>query len=574
MSRTAAGTHVLAAPSVEEPAAAWAEPTRLVIESAERAAEVRARLRGWAEDPARLPGARLVKQGRKRTVVRLPELAPLPAIYVKQERVLGGYERIKSALRRSHARVEYENGLALRAMGVLAPSPICYAEWADGPFLQKTLTAFEELAGAPQVDAFLAPLRDEERKRAIAAVARALASAHARGVDLIDCHRGNLLVFASAEGGIDGLRLAMLDLASVRLRAPDEEDRVRRVGQLIHSLREVLLQSERAELARKYAAAAGLPVTEIGRFECEALEAERAVHEQRERSRDRRCLVDSTEFAVEHSASKRIFRRRDVALDMLVSLAQLGKDERALEADGARILHSEGRNLGFVVEGSDGRGERRRFFVKRTRASSLFGAVVDAVRGSRGRRAWKAAHALARRGVPTPKAYGLIEEGPFVPLSSTLVVELIEGSVTLREIAARFPDLFPLRIARARFLEQLGTAVGKLHSQCVFHDDLATKNVLVQLPKAPGEAARFHFIDLDAVRRVGPAMPRELYLRALMQLDDCPRTVSRVDRLRFLIAYESALGTRFPKSDLVEVRRMLRERFLRSKRDFAKDGPN
>ena len=227
-------------------------------------------------------------------------------------------------------------------------------------------------------------------------------------------------------------------------------------------------------------------------------------------------------------------------------------------------MKDEGRNECFIVE----RGGTARF-VKRVRAASVFGAIVDAVRGSRGKRAWRAAHALARRGIATPRAFALVEEGFLVPMRSTLIVECLADAKNLGEVAREFAARLPRRAERARFIEKLGMAVGALHNEDVDHDDLATKNFLVRL----GDEPQFSVIDLDAVRGWYTSLPRERILRALMQLDDAPRAVSRADRMRFLVSYEKATKTRYTREDLAEVRQLLKERFARSKRDYAKSGP-
>ncbi|HKE00775.1 MAG TPA: lipopolysaccharide kinase InaA family protein, partial [Planctomycetota bacterium] len=139
----------------------------------------------------------------------------------------------------------------------------------------------------------------------------------------------------------------------------------------------------------------------------------------------------------------------------------------------------------------------------------------------------------------------------------------------LRDLLAAWQPRSPAPRERRAVITAVADAVARLHVRGVDHDDLSTKNFLVR----HGPPVECFVIDLEAVRSLDRTLPRERILRALMQLDDCPRGVSRCDRMRFLAAYERATHSRFTRSDLAEVRRMLRDRFARSGRDFAREGP-
>jgi tRNA A-37 threonylcarbamoyl transferase component Bud32 len=358
--------------------------------------------------------------------------------------------------------------------------------------------------------------------------------------------------------------MAVLDVATARLGPVSARARIERVAQLLHSLQDTLGYDERRAFVERYARETGLTLTALDDFAREVRAEEQRIQRTRERSRDKRCLVESTEYYVRRGLRRRVFARREITPEEIAFFGGIGKSLGEMAARGARVVKDEGRNECFVVE----RGGTARF-VKRVRASSFFGALVDAVRGSRGRRAWRAAHALTRRGIATPRAFALVEEGFLVPMRSTLIVEHLADANNLGEVAREIGARLPRRAERARFIESLGRAVAALHNEDVDHDDLATKNFLVRLGPEP----QVSVIDLDAVRGWHAPLARERILRALMQLDDAPRAVSRADRMRFLVAYEKATKMRYTREDLAEVRRLLKERFARSKRDFAKSGP-
>src|SRR4030095_16421244 len=77
----------------------WVELPRLVVVRREHEPDVRARLRSWADETSRAAGARVVKQSRVRTVLRMPANPPLPSLYVKIHRVLGAWNSLRSAIR-------------------------------------------------------------------------------------------------------------------------------------------------------------------------------------------------------------------------------------------------------------------------------------------------------------------------------------------------------------------------------------------------------------------------------------------------------------------------------------------
>jgi tRNA A-37 threonylcarbamoyl transferase component Bud32 len=523
--------------------------------------EVQSRIAAWTGDASE-PGAETVKETRRRTVLRFPAMGGIPAVYVKRERILGVWNRLRATAWRSHARREFDNAARLHELGIAAPRSVAFALWRERGFAARTISVLEELAGGVRLDEFFTSVPKEERRAAIADVATALARIHQREIDLTDCHRGNILVVPDQNATFG--KLALLDVATVRFHRMGIGARTQRVGQLLHSLQATLTYEERRAFVERYARELGLRQGALEDFAREVRGAEQRIHRRRERSRDRRCLVESTEYWVSRRPRTRIHARREVTAATAELLAGVGRSATVLEIGGAKIVKSEGRNLCYLIK-HDGIVH----FVKRVDASSWFGALVDVFRGSRGKRAWRAAHALARRGVATPRALALVETGFLLPMRSALVMEEIPAAASLQDVAARFRELFPERAERAAFLSRLANAVAALHNFDVDHDDLATKNFLVRDLEDP----TFFLIDLEAVCGWYRPLARDRVLRALMQLDDCPRTVSRTDRMRFLVAYEKATKIRFTRADIEEVRHMLRMRFAKSGRNYFATGP-
>lgn len=549
-------------PALFLPSAAQREPTVVEISGTPGHPpdhETRARVALWSGDLTRLPSAAIVKSTRRRVVARVPDDGSYPAVYVKQESIFGAWGRLRVWMSGSHAEREFRNAGELARRGIPGPRPVLFAAWKSRGWTVRTLSVTEELSGGTRLDEYLDGFEGERRREAIAEIASNLQAIHSREIDLTDCHRANLLVLAGAHGS--KLQLALLDVGTVRFHVLGVARRIERLGQLLHSLRPVLTYEERRLFVERYARAIGVGQAVLEDWVREVRAAEEAVHRRRERSRDRRCVVDSTEFAVRRSWTTRIFARRSVPLEVIRRAAS---SAGSAGAHGVQLVKKEGRNECVVVsiDGHD-------CFVKRVTAESFLGCLADAVRGSRGRRAWRAAHAFARRGMPAPRALGLIEEGFLVPVRSTLVSERLAGALTLQEVAAQFGKWFESRAERTRFLTKLGELVGRLHNFDLDHGDLAVKNILVVNPKDP----EFYFIDLEAVEGWYRPISRERMLRALMQLDDAPRAVTRADRMRVLVAYERIREIHLTRDDIGEIRQMLRSRFARSGRNYPATGP-
>lgn len=559
-----AGGEPRAAPAVSESTGA---PTILRINGRidpEIRAFVAEHIVMFAGDAARIPGARVVKAARRRTVARIEAArigapAAMPNIYIKQERVLGFANSLRSMAADSHARLEYIHAIQLNIRGVLAPRAVAYAEWRVATFVKNTVSIMEEFPSGIELDAFFTKVESSARAKACAAVAARLAELHARGVDLTDCHKANLLVVP--DGGIESLQLALLDLSTVRLRSLRSGARVARLAQLLHSLEPVLDARERKSFIEYYAREANIPAVSVDAFVRGVREGQAAVAMERDRSRDRRCLVQSTEFAVERGLARRVYKRRDAA-DAEIR----GVLAAATAGSGAKLIKKDGRAECYLVPG-DVPGAK---FIKFIVSNGLPDECAALFRGSRGYRAWKYSHALRRRGISTPRAHALVESGFLLTKQSALVFDAIGGAVTLQEFCANFNDRFAGQRERRRFIEEFAAFIAKIHLSRVDHDDFAIKNFLLRSGRDGWE---FFVIDLEAVHSVGRDLEDDRHRRAMMQLDDAPRAVSRADRMRFLTCYEKLTKRRFTLREIAEIRRLLRERFARSKRDYAATGP-
>jgi tRNA A-37 threonylcarbamoyl transferase component Bud32 len=236
-------------------------------------------------------------------------------------------------------------------------------------------------------------------------------------------------------------------------------------------------------------------------------------------SRSKRCVVDSTSFAVEGGRGRRVFRRRELAPARL----------EALLREPGRVVSSNRRGEVALLD-EDGRGWCR----KVVRYAFLRGLLARLVPAHL-YRAWRGGNALAVHGVGVAKPYAYVRRVSFGALrEEALLTEELRGFQPLTTL---------LQSCSARRLVEIGPTVARdladfmsrFHRTRFWQHDLAPKNVMVR--QRPDGSWEFRLIDLDGIRRSG--LNRRRMLRNLVQLGSVPGVALRwLDRARFLKAYQ------------------------------------
>lgn len=498
--------------------------------------------------PEEAAGAQVVKQNRVRTVVRLE--TSQGEVFWKRFRVKKAFDRLLHTVKPSPARREWRGLRALAAAGVEVPMPLWFGEERSGGVLVGSTLATLAVPHARELTEVVDALReasDQEavRQRLVAKLAAVVRALFAAGADHPDLHLGNFLIRPPGppEGSeLDALArdieegsLVALDLHSLRLRSgPLGAARRRlRLEKLAHSFgvcnpdhakegrRElewfceayVALDPEQGQAAK---------FTEGLFLGAQRLEARRL------KSRDRRCLVDSTSFAVEQRGERVIYRRREVPTDALLA---------AIEAEPDAVIHAHPHGRSRLVrvtrpEGFPGSGP---LVVKHYSYPKLRKRLA-AVIGPLALRAWRAARACEVRHAPVPAHYGLVLEGRAWPKGAALVLELLANVSMIHVLLLE--DGIASPASRRALARAVGKVMGRFHGSGLRHRDLAVQNLLVR-PKGDAEWDVW-VIDLDEVS-TGP-MDRKAKLRALIQLADLPEQATKTDRLRFFRAYLAAGG--------------------------------
>ncbi len=447
---------------------------------------------------------RVIRDNPRRRLLRL-DAGDTGRLLLKQFRVGSGRhprrDRAKRALGLAAADREWRTLNALHAAGVPVPEPLGRARLPDGDEL--VIVRFVE--GRSVADVAGDP--PGPRRAALTALGRAVAALHAAGYAHQDLHHGNVL--------FDGAGAVLLDLQRTRRAGPGR--RLRDLGWLDYSLWPWLSAPDRLRVRR---AALGdtadrETLRRVGR------EAERRA-DRHARSRTRRCLRPGRRFARIRIDDLRGLRLRDLSAD--AARAAVAAHRAALGAGDARVLKDDGRSRITAVDAGG-----RRVVVKETPGRG-WRPLVDRVRGSAGRRAWRGGHGLQARGVGAATPLLFLDERRLGRVRTSLVVlEDLRPAPAADRAEASGP---------ARVIEALGRLVLALHRRAIDHGDLKASHVYLA---SDGTGLEPRLIDLDRVRF--PArLTDAARLHALAQLNaSLPDVFPGAERRRAFTRYAAAL---------------------------------
>jgi len=270
------------------------------------------------------PGARLIKRTVVRSVYRLGLGDGREAI-VKVYRQRGMGRRLKAlALGPTPVR-EWRTSRRLVAMGLPASRAVAVGVPRGGSSGVEGYLVVEAAASAVGLNEAIVGLGLAEEWSGEAAaliekLARAVRRLHDQGVWHRDLHCGNILVRMDALG--EECPFVLVDLHRMWVgRRPGVGHRLSSIALLLRTC--LLWRRERERLLGVFL---GAYLREASARERETLSAEAVGAEadrqrrRRIRSRAKRCLRDSTRFAVEATKGWRVFHRRDYSLEEVLAL--------------------------------------------------------------------------------------------------------------------------------------------------------------------------------------------------------------------------------------------------------------
>lgn len=437
-------------------------------------------------------------------------------MFLKRNRTKDSFEALKHLLLPSKAKREWEVAKEAERRGLPVPKPLGWIERRRFGLLQESIYLSEavksEAVSAEEV------LKDAP-SGVIQRFARTVRAIHDQGIYHLDLHAGNLLW--------DGERFLLIDLHRARiLKGLSQEQRLRNMAQIFHSLRSFWGERERTFFLRGYLGDDPSITEERGKaLERVSLLMDR-LQKRQWASRTKRCLKESTEFTVLKVGEIRGYHRRELSAEALESLIE--RHQQFVKAR-TRELVKDALEVSVTLFEDGG----KRVAIKAFREPHALGRFKDRFRTPKGLRAWVAGNGLKVRGFPCPKALAYVEKGGCLGLREAfLIMEASDRGLEMdRYLCVRVFNRHERRV----FIQAFARWLSDLHLKGVYHRDMKACNLLVE----EEERGRWLFLpldleDIDLDTRIDEAK----VFRNFLQLNtSIPGSVTWKNRLRFLGQY-------------------------------------
>jgi len=484
-------------------------------------------------------GFRLIRSSMVRCVGALA-LENGPHVIVKRYRPRGLIRVLSMNMRGPQWRREWEAAHRIVKRGLRTAAPLALGEkrrgWlaTAGAVVSSALLGWPSLLEALSADGIRSSHLEMEDLPAV--VGRFVSSLHEAGVFHRDLHGDNVLV--AWEGGSPAL--VLLDLH--RLRCPVRvslRSRLWNLAQLLASLQGRISQVEEEAILRGYVESSHLDLS-LPELHRDVARLREKLARRHERSRSKRCLVESSSFVVRRWKGLKVYARRGFPVERLQEILDEARsivqksDPRALKlSPESRVtlgrLAANGEGFGICVKEYPFRGAAR--------------ALRYSLGTSRAKAFWKGWWGAKVRGFPVPEVHLMWEERKLGLLTGCgVVMEAMDRALGLdRYVSARFSHPLDRRILRVKrkLNAQMALLLAGLHRKGVLHADLKAGNIVVEEDQ---DGPRILLLDLDAVRFKRSLSKRDVILN-LAQLDaSMPASVGVRERLRFMVNYRRGMG--------------------------------
>lgn len=218
----------------------------------------------------------------------------------------------------------------------------------------------------------------------------------------------------------------------------------------------------------------------------------------------------------------------------------IGRADALIASPGFSVRKDEARTCAGIVEVA-GLG---RVFMKRTRARSWLGGIIERFTGSRAARAVHGARILETAGIRHPRVLAAMEVRAFGSVrASFLMSQALEQADTLSRFALGPGGIAGQDVRRRKQIsDAVAASVRGLHDAGIYTRDLQETNLMVEEDGDGG--FRVYFIDLEDFRRA-PDVSLERRLTNLVHLDrSIGRFMCRASKLDFLYSYLGARPSR------------------------------
>jgi tRNA A-37 threonylcarbamoyl transferase component Bud32 len=327
----------------------------------------------------------------------------------------------------------------------------------------------------------------------ILTTARVIAKMHSDGFFFRDLHAGNILVVTGA-GAAE--QIYLVDLHKVwRTGWVPFWMRARDLAQLHNSLNAT--RTVRLRFLRSYLRHANLPADSLRQAARRIDRTAGRMWRTHLRSRTKRCLKESSEFAVSTRGACTIYRNRMYPQPLIEALLDRHQHPGR---DNPIILKKTAKETVSVLSVTQ-EGEACTVVIKEARFASLFSRLRNTLFRSRARRNWIGARALRVRGVSTPDALAMLEcRGGLLLGRTILITRYVDRSQELNDyVLLRYNRPLSEEETRhkKRFITALAGIIRDMHNKGIYHADLKSNNILVC---EEADAWRLYIVDLDRLR--------------------------------------------------------------------------
>jgi tRNA A-37 threonylcarbamoyl transferase component Bud32 len=438
-------------------------------------------------------GGELIKESRWRKAV----IFALPAgnrIFLKGDRTKDWIEFLKYLILPTKARKEWFIAYQSQKRHLDVPKPLGWMERGRWGLVSESFYLSEAVgSGVSLIDSVHAGARFPFEE-----LVKAVKGMHTNGLFHRDLHGGNFLW--------DGHSLFLTDLHRAGfVKTLSFKRRLSNLSHLFHSLRSTWEEKDQERFIDLFFREEPVSPHQKDVFLEQIRSDMGRLQKKQWKSRTRRCVKESTEFAVERGKGCRSYHRRDYPLDRAKRAVE--EHVRIVRNDPSKLVkHSPKTNVSILKD------DVKTVCVKQFRNLSPRYILKDRFRTSRGLRAWLGANGLKVRRVPSLEALGLVEKRSWLGLKeSFFLMEVLEKGQELdRYILEGLRDFRK----RRHFIQSFSQWLSRFHQKGLYHRDMKTCNLLIT---ENGTSWIFHLLDLEDLLLDEKVDEKKLF-RSLLQL--------------------------------------------------------
>lgn len=459
-------------------------------------------------------GGQIIKESKWRAAFIL-SLSGGRKIFLKRDRSKGGLEYLKYLFLPSKGKKEFFIASQLEKKNLPLPKPLGWIEKVQRGLIRESYFLSEAIEeGIP----FIEEHSRSKDPHSIGLLATTVRRFQEAGLFHQDLHTGNFL------WGGDSLLLIDLHRAKFK-KSLSMDQRLWNLAHLFHSLREGWGEGEQLQFLNQY-------------FEGEAEDSKnreilyqkiyplmKHLQKRQFQSRTKRCLMESTDFAIRRERGICYFYRREFPIDRLKRL--IDKHRTLLKEEPSSLIKcSPEVNVSLLEDDGE------RICLKQFCYPQFWRKVKEYFRRPKGIKAWVAANGIRVRGLSTLKPLAYMERRKGLGLEESFFVmeALAEGLEMDRYILKGFD-----RVERKRFfIKSFAQWLKSLHQKDLYHKDMKTCNILVSENE---KGWNFHLLDFEDILLDRKINSKKIFKNFLQLNTSTPKVMSSRDRFRFFKEY-------------------------------------